>query len=142
MRASAGRRRRSTKFWRNEWGCTSRTTPSDARCTGSTTHGSVPATCWSLTRTERKKRWIRRKIPRLPERSVIPAEDETDLLLFPPLRAGWAPRGAPLKVWLTGRNARRVLFGAVNLRTGHLVPLCRIRQKATDFCAFLHEVRR
>jgi hypothetical protein len=64
------------------------------------------------------------------------------LLLFPPLRAGWAPRGAPVKVRLTGRNARRVLFGAVNVRTGHLVLLCHKRQKATDFCAFLREVRR
>lgn len=79
---------------------------------------------------------------RLPERSVILAEDETDLLLFPPLRAGWAPRGEQAKVWLTGRNAKRVLFGAVNLRTGHLVLLCREHQRSHDFCAFLLEVHR
>jgi transposase len=78
----------------------------------------------------------------LPERSVILAQDETDLLLFPPLRAGWAPRGAPAMVWLTGRNAKRVLFGAVNLRTGRLVLLCREHQRAPDFCAFLKQVRR
>ncbi len=78
----------------------------------------------------------------LPERSVILAEDETDLLLFPPLRFAWAPRGAQAKVWLTGHNARRVLFGAVNLHTGHLVLLCREQQKAPDFCAFLEKVRR
>ena len=29
----------------------------------------------------------------LPRRSVVLAEDETDLLLFPPLRAGWSPAG-------------------------------------------------
>jgi hypothetical protein len=73
---------------------------------------------------------------------VILAEDETELLLFPPLRFAWAPRGTQARVWLTGRNARRVLFGALNLRTGHLVLLCRERQKAPDFCAFLYEVRR
>jgi transposase len=78
----------------------------------------------------------------LPERSVILAEDETDLLLFPPLRFAWAPRGAQAKVWLTGRNAHRVLFGAVNLRTGHLVLLCRERQRAADFSAFLQKVHR
>jgi len=83
-----------------------------------------------------------RQIARLREQSVILAEDETDLLLFPPLRFAWAPRGAQAKVWLTGRNARRVLFGAVNLRTGRLVLLCRMNQKAPDFCAFLREVRR
>ena len=73
---------------------------------------------------------------------MVLAEDETDLLLFPPLRFGWAKRGQQARVWLTGRNARRVLFGAVNLRTGHQVLLSRERQKAPDFCAFLHEVHR
>src|SRR5262249_48363471 len=115
---------------------------SDARCTRWSTHGSALVTCCGRTRTERKKRWIRRQIAQLPKRSVILAEDETDLLLFPPLRFAWAPRGAQAKVWLTGRNARRVLFGAVNLRTSRLVLLCRERQKAPDFCAFLEKVRR
>jgi transposase len=111
-------------------------------CTRWTTRGSALATCCSLTRTERKKRWIRRRIAKLPERSVILSQDETDLLLFPPLRFAWAPRGVQAKVWLTGRNASRVLFGTVNVRTGHLVLLCREHQRAPDFCAFLHEVRR
>jgi transposase len=43
---------------------------------------------------------------------------------------------------LSGRNARRVLFGAINLRTGHRVLLCRNNQFATDFCALLRELRR
>jgi hypothetical protein len=34
-----------------------------------------------------KKRHIRRVVGCLPQRSVVLAEDETDLLLFPPLRA-------------------------------------------------------
>lgn len=70
------------------------------------------------------------------------AEDETDVLLFPPLRAGWARKGLPAKVSLSGRNARRVLFGAINLRTGHRILLPRHRQRAEDFCAFLDELRR
>lgn len=78
----------------------------------------------------------------MPERSAILAEDETDLLLFPPLRSGWAPRGAQAKVWLTGRNASCVLFGALNLRTGRILVLPRERQRSPDFCAFLREVRR
>jgi DDE superfamily endonuclease len=59
-----------------------------------------------------------------------------------PLRFGWAPRGAQAKVWLTGRNASRVLFGALNLRTGRLVLMSGERHRATDFCAYLREVRR
>jgi hypothetical protein len=69
-------------------------------------------------------------------------EDETDLLLFPPLRAMWSPRGQPARVMLSGRNARRVVFGCMNLVTGHRLFLVRRNQRAEDFQAFLHEVRR
>jgi DDE superfamily endonuclease len=77
----------------------------------------------------------------LPGRSVVLAEDETDLLLFPPLRAGWSRRGEPAPVWLSGRNARRVVFGAMNLRTGTRLLLPRQKGRAADFQAFLGEVR-
>jgi DDE superfamily endonuclease len=71
---------------------------------------------------------------------VLLAGDETDLLLFPPLRAGWAPRGRPRPVVLSGRNARRVVFGAMNLRTGHRLFLPREHQRAGDYQAFLRLV--
>jgi DDE superfamily endonuclease len=69
------------------------------------------------------------------------AEDETDLLLFPPLRASWSPRGHPTEVLLSGRNGRRVVFGAMNLRTGHRLLLPREHQRAGDFQAFLRVIR-
>jgi hypothetical protein len=69
------------------------------------------------------------------------AEDETDLLLFPPLRSGWAPRGQPAPVLLSGRNARRVVFGAMNLGTGTRLFLAREHQRAGDFQAFLRLLR-
>lgn len=69
------------------------------------------------------------------------AEDETDLLLFPPLRAAWAKRGTPAPVWLTGRNARRVIFGAMNLRTGRRLFVPRERGRSADFQAFLAAAR-
>lgn len=105
------------------------------------TCGSALATCCNATPTERKKRWIRRQIPGLPKGCVLLAEDETDVRLFPPLRAGWAKRGEPVRVMLSGRNALRVIFGALNLRTGHLVLLWRKNQRAMDFQAFLCELR-
>jgi transposase len=77
---------------------------------------------------------------RLPPRSVALAEDETDLLLFPPLRAGWAPRGEAKEVALSGRNARRVVFGSLNLRTGTRLLVVRERQRAGDFQAFLEQL--
>lgn len=68
---------------------------------------------------------------------MVLAEDETDLLLFPPLRACWSLRGQPAEVPLCGRNARRVVFGAMNLCNGTRLFLPRPRQRATDFQAFL-----
>src|SRR5207302_3138620 len=92
------------------------TTPCAGCSGGWITSGSGRATTWTPTPSARKKRRIRRQIHGLPRRSVVLAQDETDLLLFPPLRAGWSKRGEPARVWLSGRNARRVIFGALNLR--------------------------
>jgi hypothetical protein len=69
------------------------------------------------------------------------AQDETDLLLFPPLRAAWSKRGEDAKVWLSGRNARRVIFGAMNLRTGRRLFVPREKGRSSDFQAFVAEVR-
>jgi hypothetical protein len=71
---------------------------------------------------------------------VVLAQDETDLLLFPPLRSCWSPVGQPREVLLCGRNARRVVFGAMNLRTAKRLFLVRERQRAVDFQAFLRVV--
>jgi DDE superfamily endonuclease len=38
---------------------------------------------------------------------------------------------------ISGKNARRVVFGAMNLRTAHRLFLVRERQRAVDFQAFL-----
>lgn len=73
---------------------------------------------------------------------MVLVEDETDLLLFPPLRAMWSPRGEPAPLMITGHNARRVVFGCMNLVSGHRVFLIRQRQRAQDFQEFLREVRR
>ena len=42
--------------------------------------------------------------------------DATVLRWFPPLRSVWAFRGEQAAVRITGRNAKRVLFGAINPR--------------------------
>ena len=48
---------------------------------------------------------------------VLVFTDWTLLRLFPPLRAMWAAIGTQAKVAITGQNARRVLFGTINVRT-------------------------
>src|SRR5450759_2937785 len=71
----------------------SRMRPSAAAFAAWGTNGSVPVTSWRPIPSAKKKRRIRREILALPRRSVVLAEDETDLLLFPPLRAAWSLRG-------------------------------------------------
>jgi transposase len=68
---------------------------------------------------------------------VLLFEDETDLLLFPPLRAGWTKRGEQFRVPLSGWNAKRVIFGAINPATGHRLFWPRTRGRTADFEAFL-----
>jgi DDE superfamily endonuclease len=78
----------------------------------------------------------------LPPRSAVLAEDETDLRLFPPLRAAWSLRGESAEVPLSGWNAKRVIFGAMELRTGTRLFLPRAKDCSADFQAFLGEIRR
>jgi transposase len=61
--------------------------------------------------------------------------DETGLREFPPLRAAWAPRGCQAEVVISGRNARRVLHGALNVATGELVCVARERGRGEDAAA-------
>lgn len=109
---------------------------------GGATRGNDHATCWHRTRSERKKRSIRSKQAYWRPLATVLIEDETDLLLFPPLRAGWARRGRSKKGDLSGRNQKRVLFGALHPLTGrrHLLP--REHARARDFCAFLRLLRK
>src|SRR3954453_17428578 len=99
----------------------------------SATSGSDRGTCSSPTPSATKKRRIRRAIRRLPPRWVRLFEDETDLRLFPPLRSAWGLRGQPSEVPISGANARRVVFGTINVDTGHRLFLVRRRQKGEDF---------
>jgi transposase len=63
--------------------------------------------------------------------------DETTLREFPPLRAGWARRGEQVTVLISGRNARRVVHGALQPRTGEVVHLVRERSRTDDVLAFV-----
>lgn len=61
--------------------------------------------------------------------------DETALREFPPLRAGWSLVGQPAHVVISGRNARRTLFGALNVTTGELVCLPLLRCRTDEIVA-------
>ncbi|WP_408891716.1 IS630 family transposase [Myxococcus faecalis] len=67
--------------------------------------------------------------------------DSTVLRWFPPLRAAWAPRGEQAVVPITGENAKRTLWGAINPRTGKRVLLATQRARREDFMDFLRALR-
>ena len=83
-----------------------------------------------------------RRLKRAEPGAVILFEDETTLRWFPPLRGMWARRGEQARVPITGQNAKRVLFGAINFRTGHRVVLRRPQTRQADFQEFLRLLRR
>jgi hypothetical protein len=60
---------------------------------------------------------VRRLKRRFQAGDVLLFTDWTLLRLFPPLRAMWAAIGTQAKVAITGQNAKRVLFGTINVRT-------------------------
>lgn len=73
---------------------------------------------------------------------MILIEDETIVRLFPPLRATWAPEGSQTEVAVSGSNARRVIFAALNIQTGHRIVMRARRSRQADFQEFLSELRR
>jgi transposase len=61
--------------------------------------------------------------------------DETTVREYPPLRAGWSQRGSPANVVISGRNAQRVIHGALNIATGEFVTLVQPRSRTAEVVA-------
>jgi transposase len=58
--------------------------------------------------------------------------DETALRAFPPVRAARTKRGVQPQVFISGRNAHRVIWGALNVHSGELVRVGRPRARKED----------
>ncbi|WP_239989225.1 transposase [Corallococcus macrosporus] len=85
----------------------------------------------------RRLKRLKRQWPR----AVLLVMDSTVLRWFPPLRAVWAPVGEQALVKITGENAKRTLWGAINPRTGRRVVMATRRGRQEDFMAFLRALR-
>jgi hypothetical protein len=83
-----------------------------------------------------------RQLQRLPPRAVLLFEDETILRLLPEIRRAWSLRGEQALVPITGCNDKCVLFGALNLRTGHRIVACGPNMRQEHFQSFLRRLRR
>lgn len=78
----------------------------------------------------------------MPASAVLLLQDETILRLFPVLRRAWSLSGEQATVGITGGNAKRVLFGTINIRTGHRVVMRYANMQQSGFQAFLRLLSR
>ena len=74
-------------------------------------------------------------------RTVILMVDATILTEIPPLRAAYAPIGEQAVVPITGNRAKRVVFGVLNIHTGHLEMLITPHCEGVTFQVFLRQIR-
>ena len=65
--------------------------------------------------------------------------DECELQLLPVVRRMWM-KGVRVRIPTPGQNAKRVLFGALDARTGRVLHLGRERKRALEFVAFLEHI--
>src|SRR5207302_2035872 len=92
-------------------------------------------------RVLRRLRAIRKRVKNLPDGCARLFEDETDLLLYPPLRAGWFLRGKPAEVPISGENAKRTVFGTIDIETGNRILIAREGACGVDYQAILPMIR-
>jgi hypothetical protein len=81
------------------------------------------------------------RLPELPRRAVVLAEDETHLNLLPHARASWTLRTARPKVPTPGTNRQVTVFGALEVTTGEWAYRLG-RRCAADFIALLDQLLR
>lgn len=72
--------------------------------------------------------------------ATLIAEDEADQQLLPILRAMWQRVGTQVRIPTPGQNAKRGVFGALNVRTGAWLYQLTPHKRSVDFIAFLTEV--
>ncbi len=69
--------------------------------------------------------------------ATLVAEDEADQQLLPILRAMWQRVGTQVRIPTPGQNAKRGVFGALNVRTGEWFYQLAAHKRSADFLAFL-----
>jgi transposase len=83
---------------------------------------------------------LHRQLDQLPEGAVVLAEDETHLNLLPWVRSTWVVRGTRQQVMTPGKNRRRTIFGAVDLRTGRFLYQVTRKAVSVSFTAVLAQL--
>jgi transposase len=75
------------------------------------------------------------------EERIIISQDEAEVHLYPYLVAIWCVVGSPQpEVPTPGKNAKRVVYGGLNLKTGHLTSYWAATKSGSHFVEFLEQL--
>lgn len=95
---------------------------------------------WSKARKERRLREIRRLLALLPPNEMAFYEDEVDIHLNPKIGRDWMLCGQQKEVLTPGKNEKRYLAGAQNVRNGELIWVEGDRKNSLLFVRLLWEL--
>jgi len=97
---------------------------------------------WPNRRQKRRIRVIRRLIERLPAHEVAVYADEVDIHLNPRIGFDWMLPGQQKRVVTPGRNVKRYLAGALDVRTGRLCWATACHKRSALFIELLRRLCR
>ncbi len=97
---------------------------------------------WEKSRQQRRLRRIRRLIRHLPAREVAVYADEVDIHLNPKIGFDWMLRGQQKEVVTPGKNIKRYLAGALDVRSGRLCWVSAAHKRSALFIALLRQLER
>jgi len=92
---------------------------------------------WSKAAKTRRIRMIQKLIDTLPDDQVAVWEDEVDIHLNPKLGLDWMNRGQQKHVLTPGKNQKRYLAGALDVKTGQVTWVESERKNSDLFIALL-----
>jgi transposase len=75
---------------------------------------------WHPAAKTRRLNVLRRLVETLPRREAAVYEDEVDIHLNPKIGLDWTGRGQQKEAWTPGKNEKRYLAGALDVRTGEI----------------------
>lgn len=88
-----------------------------------------------------QKQWaIAKAVVEAPADAAIVYADESRVQLLPLIRGMWHWAGQQIRIPTPGTNVARVVFGALNIRTGQWAYLIREHVRKEDFIAFLEHL--
>lgn len=97
---------------------------------------------WEKGRQQRRLRRIRQLIERLPASEVAVYADEVDIHLNPKIGFDWMLRGQQKEVVTPGKNVKRYLAGALEVRSGRLCWVSAAHKRSGLFINLLRQLER